>query len=116
MSVLFTLVRLNDFTYSLYDCLFLFNIVSDYEFLVYYTNLWYILLALSFNTNIFILLGFNKKFRSIFLNYKRQLLQIKYQYFKSNSLIFHKELEHLLVPNNLQDKVLEIISIIFLFQ
>ena len=71
MSILFTLVRLNDFTYSLYDCLFLFNIVSDYEFLVYYTNLWYILLVLSFNTNILILLGFNKKFRSILLNHMR---------------------------------------------
>jgi len=71
MSILFTLVRLNDFTYSLYDCLFLFNIVSDYEFLVYYTNFWYILLVLSFNTNIYILLGFNKKFRFIFLNYMR---------------------------------------------
>jgi len=36
MSILFTLFRLNDFTYSLYDCLFLFNIVSDYEFLSYF--------------------------------------------------------------------------------
>jgi hypothetical protein len=71
MSIIFTLVRLNDFTYSLYDCLFLFNIVSDYEFLVYYTNFWYILLVLSFNTNIYTLLGFNKKFRFIFLNYMR---------------------------------------------
>jgi hypothetical protein len=71
MSIIFTLVRLNDFTYSLYDCLFLLNIVSDYEFLVYYTNLWYALLVLSLNTNIFILLGFNKKFRSIFFHYTR---------------------------------------------
>jgi hypothetical protein len=51
MSIIFTLVRLNDFTYSLYDCLFLLNIVSDYEFLIYYTNLWYALLVLSLNTN-----------------------------------------------------------------
>ncbi len=71
MSITFTLVRINDFTYSLYDCLFLLNIVSDYEFLIYYTNFWYVLLVISLNTNIFILLGFNKKFRSIFFHYTR---------------------------------------------
>jgi len=60
-------VRLNDFVYSLYDSLFVFNIVDDYEFLVYYSNFWYILLVLTLNTNIFVLLKFNKKFRSIFL-------------------------------------------------
>ena len=67
MSVIFTLIRLNDFVYSLYDSLFVFNIVSDYEFLVYYSNFWYILLVIALNTNIFVLLGFNKKFRAIFL-------------------------------------------------
>jgi len=67
MSIIFTLVRLNDFVYSLYDSLFVFNIVDDYEFLVYYSNFWYILLVLTLNTNIFVLLKFNKKFRSIFL-------------------------------------------------
>jgi hypothetical protein len=67
MSIIFTLVRLNDFVYSLYDSLFVFNIVDDYEFLVYYSNFWYILLVFTLNTNIFVLLKFNKKFRSIFL-------------------------------------------------
>ena len=67
MSIIFTLVRLNDFVYSLYDSLFVFNIVDDYKFLVYYSNFWYILLAFTLNTNIFVLLKFNKKFRSIFL-------------------------------------------------
>ena len=29
MSIIFTLVRLNDFVYSLYDSLFVLNFVSD---------------------------------------------------------------------------------------
>ena len=72
MSIIFTLVRLNDFAFTLYDSLFSFDIVSDYEFLAYYTNLWYTLVVLSLNTNIFILYSFNKKFRSIFFHYAKQ--------------------------------------------
>ena len=46
--------------------------MDDYEFLVYYANFWYILVVLSLNTNIFILFGFNKKFRLILLYYAKE--------------------------------------------
>ena len=72
MSVIFTIVRLNDFFYSIYFNLFILKIVNDYEFLVYYANFWYVLVVLSLNTNIFILFGFNKKFRLIFLYYAKE--------------------------------------------
>jgi hypothetical protein len=72
MSIIFTLVRFNQFFHSFSQSLLFFNIISDYEFLVYYSNFWYILLVLAMNSNIFILLGFNKKFRFILFDYAKK--------------------------------------------
>jgi hypothetical protein len=72
MSVLFTLVRLNDFGYTLNNSLFLLNMANNYDFFVYYANFWYILGVIVLNSNIFVLCTFNNKFRLILFHYARE--------------------------------------------
>ncbi len=72
MCFLFTVLRLMDFVYTVNNRLFLLgwaNNVTSYIFLV---NFWYIWGGIVLNTNIFVLLKFNKKFNAAFLIMFRQ--------------------------------------------
>ena len=72
MSLLFVLVRLNDFGYTLNNSLILLNMADNYDFFVYYSNFWYILGVIVLNSNIFVLCVFNNKFRTVLFYYTKK--------------------------------------------
>lgn len=71
MSIMFTTLRLSDFVYTLNNSLFLLKLANNIDFFVYFTNFWYISGTLLINTNIFVLVKFNNKFRNIFIHYTK---------------------------------------------
>ncbi len=76
MSFLFTVLRLWDLAYTLNNSLFLLNMASNIRFFVYFSNFWYIWGNIVLNANIFILIKFNRIFRTTFISYARSTFLI----------------------------------------
>ena len=68
MCFFYTVLRLVDFVYTVNNSLFLLGWVNNVTSFVYMANFWYIWGGIVLNTNLFVLLKFNKTFRVAFHN------------------------------------------------
>lgn len=71
MSLVFFVVRISDFVYTMNNSLLLLRWVNNAEFFVYFTNFWYIFSISTLNLNIFVLTKYNRKFRNAFFYYAK---------------------------------------------